>query len=302
MSPPDRGRTPDRRNVANPRVHEVAAELGIDSKIALDKLKDMGEFVKSASSSIAPPVARRLKAALEADGIKAPEKPKPGAAPSRPPEARARSGTRRPEAAAPAPRRGRAELRRRRRAPAAAPQPARRRGRFPASRRRPAPRQQPFRQRQGMSRPGAPRPGNNPFAGEPGHAASRRRRRRIPRPQPRVPAARPVPAPRVPAVPAAQVAPAARPSSSVPAAPAVPAAPVAASSAPAADPEALPVAAASPVVPVAAEAAVVAPAVVPPVRSVAVAARAAPASRSGRSAPIRDARCSFARRRRRSPR
>ncbi|HWH96899.1 MAG TPA: translation initiation factor IF-2 N-terminal domain-containing protein, partial [Pseudolysinimonas sp.] len=69
--------------VANPRVHEVAAELGIDSKIALDKLKDMGEFVKSASSSIAPPVARRLKAALEADGIKPPAEPvKPAAKPA----------------------------------------------------------------------------------------------------------------------------------------------------------------------------------------------------------------------------
>ena len=70
--------------MANPRVHEVAADLGIDSKIALDKLKDMGEFVKSASSSIAPPVARRLKAALEADGIKAPEKPKAPAPASKP--------------------------------------------------------------------------------------------------------------------------------------------------------------------------------------------------------------------------
>ncbi len=50
--------------MANPRVHEIANELGIDSKIALEKLKGMGEFVKSASSSIAPPVARRLKAAL----------------------------------------------------------------------------------------------------------------------------------------------------------------------------------------------------------------------------------------------
>ena len=54
---------------AKPRVHEIASELGVDSKIALEKLKDMGEFVKSASSSIAPPVARRLKAALQADGV-----------------------------------------------------------------------------------------------------------------------------------------------------------------------------------------------------------------------------------------
>ena len=70
--------------MANPRVHEVAAELGIDSKIALDKLKDMGEFVKSASSSIAPPVARRLKTALEADGHKAPANatPAPAKAPA----------------------------------------------------------------------------------------------------------------------------------------------------------------------------------------------------------------------------
>ena len=52
--------------MANPRVHEIAAELGIESNIALEKLKEMGEYVKSASSSIAPPVARRLKQQLEA--------------------------------------------------------------------------------------------------------------------------------------------------------------------------------------------------------------------------------------------
>jgi len=73
--------------VANPRVHEIANELGIDSKLAMDKLKDMGEFVKSPSSSIAPPVARRLKAALEADGVKVEAKPassapKPGPRPA----------------------------------------------------------------------------------------------------------------------------------------------------------------------------------------------------------------------------
>ena len=53
--------------MANPRVHEVAAELGIDSKIALDKLKGMGEFVKSASSSIAPPRARPSGGARQAE-------------------------------------------------------------------------------------------------------------------------------------------------------------------------------------------------------------------------------------------
>src|SRR5688500_2961841 len=66
------GADPDRRIVAaKPRVHEIAAELGVDSKIALEKLKQMGEYVKGPSSSIEPPVARRLKAALEADGVAA---------------------------------------------------------------------------------------------------------------------------------------------------------------------------------------------------------------------------------------
>ena len=54
---------------AKPRVHEVASELGVDSKVALAKLKEMGEFVKGPSSSVEPPVARRLRAALEADGL-----------------------------------------------------------------------------------------------------------------------------------------------------------------------------------------------------------------------------------------
>ena len=55
---------------AKPRVHEVAAEYGIDSKLALAKLKDLGEFVKGPSSTIEPPVARKLRNALEAEGMK----------------------------------------------------------------------------------------------------------------------------------------------------------------------------------------------------------------------------------------
>src|ERR1700712_883970 len=91
---PCSGADSNRRKVAaKPRVHEVAAELGIDSKVALDKLKEMGEYVKGPSSSIEPPVARRLKAALEAAGIK------PAAAPA--PVAKA--ATPRPAAAVPAP-------------------------------------------------------------------------------------------------------------------------------------------------------------------------------------------------------
>ena len=40
---------------AKPRVHEIASELGVDSKVALAKLKELGEFVKSPSSTIEPP-------------------------------------------------------------------------------------------------------------------------------------------------------------------------------------------------------------------------------------------------------
>jgi len=67
--------------VANPRVHEIAAELGVDSKVALDKLKELGEYVKGSSSSIAPPVARKLRAALEAEGVAKPAAAAPAPAP-----------------------------------------------------------------------------------------------------------------------------------------------------------------------------------------------------------------------------
>nr|WP_030158254.1 translation initiation factor IF-2 [Glycomyces sp. NRRL B-16210] len=46
---------------AKPRVHELAKELGTTSKDLLAKLGDMGEFVKSASSTVEAPVARRLR-------------------------------------------------------------------------------------------------------------------------------------------------------------------------------------------------------------------------------------------------
>ncbi|QWF77108.1 translation initiation factor IF-2 [Amycolatopsis sp. CA-230715] len=46
------------------RVHELAKELGVTSKDVLAKLKEQGEFVKSASSTVEAPVARRLRDAL----------------------------------------------------------------------------------------------------------------------------------------------------------------------------------------------------------------------------------------------
>jgi translation initiation factor IF-2 len=48
------------------RVHELAKELGVQSKTVLAKLKEMGEFVKSASSTVEAPVARRLREEMAA--------------------------------------------------------------------------------------------------------------------------------------------------------------------------------------------------------------------------------------------
>src|SRR5215475_3243258 len=86
-----------------PRVHELAKELGVESKVVLAKLKEMGEFVKSASSTIEAPVARRLRATMEAAGATAaapaaPTAPasdgaKTGARPAPPKKAAAKKAT-----------------------------------------------------------------------------------------------------------------------------------------------------------------------------------------------------------------
>ena len=66
------------------RVHELAKELGVESKTVLAKLKEMGEFVKSASSTVEAPVARRLRAALEAGTAPAPAPAPVASAPAAP--------------------------------------------------------------------------------------------------------------------------------------------------------------------------------------------------------------------------
>ncbi|MEK0377322.1 translation initiation factor IF-2 N-terminal domain-containing protein, partial [Corynebacterium mastitidis] len=48
------------------RVHELAKQLGITSKELLATLKEQGEFVKTASSTIEPPVVKKMRAHYEA--------------------------------------------------------------------------------------------------------------------------------------------------------------------------------------------------------------------------------------------
>ncbi|WP_254628424.1 translation initiation factor IF-2 [Plantibacter sp. MCCC 1A11337] len=146
------------------------------------KLKELGEFVKGPSSSIEPPVARKLRAALEAEGAKAsaapaapakrpatpgaptpgpaaPKAPAPAApapkaeAPAAPAPKQASPGPKAPAAPAPA-----AE------APAAAAPAA------PSAPAAPAAGDSPSGDaaKPGGPRPGAPRPGNNPFASSQG--------------------------------------------------------------------------------------------------------------------------------------
>ena len=131
-----------------PRVHEIAAELGIDSKRTLEKLKEIGEFVKGPSSTVEPPVARKLKAAFAEEGIvpvpkEKPEEPKPAPKPPVKPQAPAPEEPSTPEAP-----------------PAAEPEDEAK----PAAPGIPRPGNNPFASAQGMARPGIPRPGNNPFA------------------------------------------------------------------------------------------------------------------------------------------
>jgi len=54
--------------VAKVRVYELAKELGVESKVVMTKLQELGEFVRSASSTVEPPVVRKLREQLNANG------------------------------------------------------------------------------------------------------------------------------------------------------------------------------------------------------------------------------------------
>ncbi len=128
------------------RVHELAKELGITSKDVLAKLKEQGEFVKSASSTVEAPVARRLRDAYAPKGAKKPG-PTPGPS-ARPGPPAAKPGAPAPKPATPAPQQQAPVVQA---APAAAPQqqaPAAKPAAAPGNRPagpgpRPGPRQQP---------------------------------------------------------------------------------------------------------------------------------------------------------------
>ncbi len=141
------------------RVHELAKELGVTSKEVLARLSEQGEFVKSASSTVEAPVARRLRESF--GGGKAPQAAAQdgnGAAAKSSVAAPAKAA---PAKAAPAPA-----------APAAAapPAPAPQAPTPAASAPAPSPAPAPGAPRPGPAAPGpkpaprTPRVGNNPFS------------------------------------------------------------------------------------------------------------------------------------------
>jgi translation initiation factor IF-2 len=67
--------------VAKVRVYELAKEFGVESKAVMAKLQEMGEFVRSASSTIEAPVVRRLKEAFSAEAPKQAQAKKAAAPP-----------------------------------------------------------------------------------------------------------------------------------------------------------------------------------------------------------------------------
>ena len=161
--------------MAKLRVHELAKELGITSKELMGHLKEAGEFVKSSSSSLEPPVVRQMREKFatapktkKAEAKPAAKAPKPSAAKPAAKKAaasKAEASDAAPKASAPkadAPKPGAPKPRAKK--ADAAPKPASRKSAEggapkPAPRRANAPR---------PARPGGPRPGNNPYASSQG--------------------------------------------------------------------------------------------------------------------------------------
>ena len=142
--------------MAKPRVHEIAKELGIPSKEAVAKLQELGEFVKGASSTLEPPVVKKLRAAFPNAGAsaEAPAAEKKAATPASAPK----PGASAPKPGASAPKPG-----------AAAPKPA-----TPAAPAAPKPAAEAApaaEKKDAAAKPAGPRPGNNPFSTTQGMSA-----------------------------------------------------------------------------------------------------------------------------------
>ncbi len=162
--------------MAKVRVYELAKELGVESKTVMAKLNELGEFVRSASSTVEPPVVRKLRDALPAAAPSVPADANGGATKAPAKKAAAKKAAPAPQEApaAPAPKPAEAPAPAAEAPAPAAPTPA------PAAPapapEQPAPAQPAERPaaaaasaadappRPAAPRPAGPRPGNNPFS------------------------------------------------------------------------------------------------------------------------------------------
>jgi len=88
--------------VAKVRVYELAKELGMESKVVLAKLQELGEFVRSASSTVEPPVVRKMRELYPAAPVtEAPAKKAPTKAATKKAAAAKASAKSEPESDAP---------------------------------------------------------------------------------------------------------------------------------------------------------------------------------------------------------
>ena len=161
------------------RVYELAKIFGVDSKTVLDKLKDMGEFVKSASSTVEAPVVRKLKAQFQpstdsSQASAAPKSSERAAKPAARPSARPSSAqARKPAPHAPAARSGGEYSASVTSETAAAKPAARPSAHAKAAHANPAHAAKPAASdaAQNAARPHAPRPGARPGQGSAQHGA-----------------------------------------------------------------------------------------------------------------------------------
>ncbi|MFD6178891.1 MULTISPECIES: translation initiation factor IF-2 [unclassified Isoptericola] len=144
--------------MAKIRVHELAKQLGVESKTLLADLKSAGEFVRSASSTLEAPVERAMR-----DKYKDAAPASSGATPAS--KAAAPRAEQKAAPAKPAPKP----------APKAAPAPAAEAPAAPVADATPAAPAEPAPEKPSGARPGAPTPGPRPAAPKPAPAAREQR-------------------------------------------------------------------------------------------------------------------------------
>ncbi|MFJ4336461.1 translation initiation factor IF-2 [Streptomyces sp. NPDC088935] len=164
--------------MAKVRVYELAKEFGVESKVVMAKLQELGEFVRSASSTIEAPVVRKLTDAFQQGGGNGRSAGRPAAPKKAAPRPSAPSPAQAARPAAPRPAAPKPAAAQQPAAPSA-PAPAPSQGPRPTPGPKPAPRPAPAAPEftappaapaASAPAPSGPKPGARPGAPKPGGA------------------------------------------------------------------------------------------------------------------------------------